>query len=63
MSSCVDLPIVQTLMGRNNIMMTMRYTHLFADRKRRAVAMLEHCAEKVPAIFSTGCLPQAATLM
>jgi len=50
-------------MGRNNIMMTMRYTHRFVDRKQRAVAMLEHCAEKVPAIFSTGYLTQAVTLM
>ena len=55
----VDLPTVQALMGHKNITMTMRYTHLSADHKQRAVAMLEHFAEKVPAIFPTGRLAQA----
>jgi integrase len=57
----VDLPTVQALMGHKNITMTMRYTHLSADHKQRAVAMLEHFAEKVPAIFPTGRLASAGT--
>jgi integrase len=55
----VDLPTVQALMGHKNVTMTMRYTHLSANHKQQAVAMLEHFAEKVPAIFPTGRLAQA----
>jgi hypothetical protein len=33
--------------------------HLSANHKQQAVAMLEHRAEKVPAIFPTGRLFQA----
>jgi integrase len=55
----VDLPTVQALMGHKNVTMTMRYTHLSANHKQQAVAMLEHFAEKVPAILPTGRLAQA----
>jgi site-specific recombinase XerD len=55
----VDLPTVQSLMGHKNVTMTMRYTHLSAHHKQQAVAMLEHFAEKVPAISPTGRLAHA----
>jgi len=55
----VDLPTVQALMGHKNVTMTMRYTHLSANHKQQAVALLEHFAEKVPAIVPTGRLAHA----
>lgn len=36
----VDLPTVQALMGHKSIRMTLRYTHLSADHKRKAIEML-----------------------
>jgi hypothetical protein len=39
----------------------MGYMHLSANHKQQTVAMLEHFAEKVPAIFPTGHLIQAHT--
>ena len=56
----VDLPTVQALIGHKNITMTIRSTHLSADHKQRAVAMLEHFTEKVPAIFPTEDISQSA---
>jgi integrase len=50
----VDLPTVQELMGHKDIKMTLRYTHLSSDHKRRAVTALAGFGEKVPAIFPTG---------
>jgi hypothetical protein len=50
---------VQALMGHKNVTMTMRYTHLSANHKQQAVALLEHFAEKVPAIVPTGRLAHA----
>ena len=55
----VDLPTVQALMGHKNVTMTMRYTHLSANHKQQAVALLEPFAAKVPAIFPTGRLANA----
>ena len=46
--SGVDLPTVQALMGHKDISMTLRYTHLSSDHKRRAVRGLESFAEKSP---------------
>jgi integrase len=59
----VDLPTVQALMGHKNVTMTMRYTHLSANHKQQAVAMLEHFVEKVPAISPTGRLSQISASM
>ena len=56
-----DLPTMQALMGHKNVTMSMRYMHLSATYKQQAVAMLEHCAEKGPAIFPTGRLAKAGT--
>src|SRR5262245_25199538 len=49
----VDLPTVKELMGHKDIKMTLRYTHLSSDNKRRAVRALEQFGDKVPAIFTT----------
>jgi integrase len=48
-----DLPTVKELMGHKKIEMTLRYTHLSNDHKRRAVDLLDETAHKVPRIFTT----------
>jgi hypothetical protein len=48
----VDLPTVQALMRHKNVTMTRRYTHLSANHKQQAVALLEPFAEKAPQQFS-----------
>lgn len=50
----VDLPTLQELMGHKDTKMTLRYTHLSSDHKRRTVAALVGFGEKVPSIFTTG---------
>lgn len=48
----VDLATVKELMGHKNILMTMRYTHLSVDHKRKAVDALERqFSAKSPANF------------
>jgi hypothetical protein len=49
----IDLPTVQELMGHKDIKMTLRYTHLSSDHKRRAVTALAVFGEKVPSNFTT----------
>jgi integrase len=48
-----DLPTVKELMGHKKIEMTLRYTHLSSDHKRRAVDLLDDSEGKVPSIFTT----------
>lgn len=48
-----DLPTVKELMGHKKIEMTLRYTHLSSDYKRRAVDLLSGIDEKVPRNFTT----------
>jgi integrase len=42
----VDLPTVKELMGHKDISMTLRYTHLSSEHKRRAVEKLEEFGTK-----------------
>jgi hypothetical protein len=48
----VDIRTVQELMGHKTIAMTLRYTHLSPDHKRRAIEALEsRFSAKSPANF------------
>jgi len=48
----VDIRTVQELMGHKTIAMTLRYSHLSPDHKRKAIQALEaRFSEKSPANF------------
>ena len=48
-----DLPTVKALMSHKKSEMTLQYTHLSSDHKRRAVDLLDETEEQVPRIFTT----------